>query len=115
MRRAATIAYHLVRVSSLFALAVLSLLPSGSIHRTELGGHAEHLLAYAGTALVLGIGAWQRTFLPMLLALIAFAALLETLQVFVPGRTSQLVDFLFSAAGAFLGILIAAPLQGRLR
>jgi VanZ family protein len=99
----------------LIALALLSLLPADSIHRTELGGHGEHLLAYGGTALVFGIRARQRTWVALLTTLMVYAALLETLQQFTPGRTSQISDFLYSAAGLSLGFLVAVPLQARLR
>ena len=36
-------------------LAVLSLLPAEEMVRTGIGGRIEHVLAYAGTALLLGL------------------------------------------------------------
>ena len=80
------------------------------MHRTELGGHGEHLVAYVGAAFVLGIGARQRAYLP-LLGLIAYAGLLEVLQMAAPGRTSQIGDFLYSVAGISLGIFAAKLLH----
>ena len=76
------------------AIAVLSLTPSGQIERTGRGGQTEHMLAYAGTALLLAIG-YQR--LKLLVMLVAYAGVLEYLQRFAPGRTSQLGDFAFVA------------------
>ena len=115
MWRAVTISHRLACVSTLFALAVLSLLPAGSVHRTEIGGHGEHLLAYAGTAFLLGIGARPRNQPLLLLTLIAYAGLLEVLQLLSPGRKSQIGDFIYSAAGVFLGIIVAGVLQAGLR
>ena len=115
MRRVLTVGYRLACIGTLISLAFLSLLPAGSVNRTELGGPGEHLLAYVGTALVFGIGARQRTHLPLLLTLIAYAGLLEFLQMFAPGRTSHVSDFLYSAAGLIVGLFITRVLQRLLR
>ena len=85
------------------AIAVLSLTPSGQIERTGLGGQTEHMLAYAGTALLLAIG-YQRV--KLLVMLVAYSGVLECLQRFAPGRTSQLVDFAFSCLGVILGAAV---------
>jgi hypothetical protein len=82
------------------AIAVLSLIPSGHIERTDLSGHTEHVLAYAGTALLLLIG-YQR--LNLLVMLVTYSGVLEYLQRFAPGRTSQLGDLAFSCLGIILG------------
>jgi len=97
---------------SVVALALLSLLPSGSIARTSMGGHAEHVIAYAIAAALLCWGysgsAGQTR---IVAALLAYAAILETLQQFSPGRTSQLRDFAFSAAGVLIGAALAWALR----
>jgi hypothetical protein len=84
------------------ALPVLSLVPQGQIERTGLGGHTEHVLAYAGTAIAVGLAYADRG-LWVLLALLAYGGLLEFLQVFSPGRVSSLDDFAFTATGVLLG------------
>ena len=88
------------------AIAILSLLPGASIQRSDLGGHAEHVLAYAGTATVFSFAyrmlGPHRTFL----MLTACAACLEYLQRFSPGRTSSFFDFLYSMAGVALGVAV---------
>jgi VanZ family protein len=50
----------------------------------------------------------------MLLALIGVtvAALLETLQLVVPGRHAYFADFVINAAGACGGLVVAALLDG---
>ena len=115
MPRVFVFGYRLACIGILIALVVLSLLPANGMHRTELGGHAEHLLAYLGTALVLGIGAGPGTRLPLLLTLIVYGGLLESLQMFSPGRTPQVGDFLYSAAGVVVGMFVARLLQTLLR
>lgn len=107
MRRLVSTAYYAACVGTIIALAVVSLLPADSLQRTELGGHGEHLLAYTGVGALLGIGGSRRTWLPLLLALISYAGLLEGLQLLVPGRNSQIGDFLYSAIGVVLGLLLS--------
>src|SRR5688572_9215212 len=116
MPPALTLAYRLASVSTLVALAVLSLLPAGSLQRTELGGHPEHVLAYAGTALVIALGlSSDRHRLAALIGLTGYAGLLELLQTFSPGRSTLLSDFVASTAGIVVGLLMARGLHSLLR
>ena len=39
----------------IIALATLAWLPEKLMSRTVLGGHAEHLIAYLGTAIIMGL------------------------------------------------------------
>jgi len=85
-------------------LAALSWLPAQSIVRTGMAGQLEHLIAYAGTTIVVGV-AFHRL-LPLGVQcglLILFAGILEVGQMYAPGRHSSVVDFAFSAAGTILG------------
>jgi len=86
------------------ALAVLSLLPGTHLLRTGMGGHFEHILAYAGTALVTASAYGVTRIIPIALGLVTYAAALELLQRFSPGRSSAFVDFAFSATGVLLGV-----------
>jgi VanZ family protein len=85
-------------------LAVLSLLPAEEMVRTSLGGHIEHAIAYAGTALLIGLSyptwEWKR----MAIALVIYAGVLELLQNFSPGRHPAILDWLSSSTGALIGI-----------
>ena len=85
----------------LVALAVLSLFPPQAMIRTGLGAKLEHLVAYAGTALAVGLAYGGSLRLFVLLAL--YGGLLEFLQRFSPGRVSHVVDFAFSSAGVLIG------------
>lgn len=86
-------------------VAVLSLLPAGDVSRTGLGGLAEHALAYAGSALLLAFGHRGPAAVAMhtATALAAYAALLELLQAFSPGRHPGLDGWGASSLGAAAG------------
>jgi len=87
-------------------LGVLSLLPADDIVRTDMGGHVEHVLAYATTALLLIM--FHQSLAPMQVfaSLSAYAACLEYLQRFSPGRTPSLVDLAFSLTGTAVGLCV---------
>ncbi len=98
----------------LAAIVVLSLVPGSKRPQYALGlpGQCEHLLAYMLTAGALGLGYRKTTIRAALLALLVVcAALLETAQIWVPGRTARLIDFGTSSIGAGLGLLVAAVID----
>ena len=84
-------------------LGALSLLPAGSVPRTSLGNHAEHAIVYAAAAFLVVLA--QHPTARALFLLTLYAAALEYLQRFSPGRTPHLEDFLFSAFGILTGIV----------
>jgi VanZ family protein len=90
------------------ALGLLSLLPSEYMVRTTLGGHIEHILAYAGTAIILAAAYSLRSWLSIAAGLICYAGVLELLQHLSPGRTSSIRDFAFSSSGVLLGLALFA-------
>ena len=86
-------------------LAVLSLWPAPI--RTALGGHIEHVFAYAAAAVIVALG-YNELGLPRIVAvLLTTAALLEYLQRYT-GRHSEFADFLFSSTGVFIGVVAFA-------
>jgi hypothetical protein len=94
-------------------LVWLSWIPKDWELRTGAAGQLEHFIAYAGTAGLLGLGfprgpAWR-----LGLALGLLAGILEIGQIWVPGRTAQVIDFAASAGGALLGLAAARILAGR--
>ncbi len=86
------------------ALATLAWLPANTIARTALGGQVEHLIAYLGTTIVVGMAYPTH---PRLAAhsvlLIGYAAILEVGQLGAQGRHASFGDFAFSAAGVAIG------------
>jgi VanZ family protein len=92
--------------SCVAAITLLSLLPGEEMVRTDLGGHAEHVLAYAIAALIVAYAYNNVAPYRVFGALILYAACLEYLQRFSPGRHSRLIDFAFSALGVVVGAAI---------
>jgi len=87
-------------------LAVLSLTPGEEIEplRTDLPGQVEHIIAYAGSGAIAmaGYGLNRRPFW-IIGWFWLYAAVLEYLQHFSPGRNPAAVDFAASAFGALCG------------
>jgi VanZ family protein len=100
--------------SCIVAIAVLALLPKDDLLRTDFGGHAEHVFAYSVTALMLAAAHRSWRVLAVFVGLTAYAACLEYLQRFSPGRNSSLIDFAFSAFGVGVGVMFFV-LLGRLQ
>lgn len=96
------------------AILVLSLVP-GSLRPPNvfgLPGQYEHLLAYTLTAGALSLASSKaRLRVGSLILLVLTAALLETAQISIPGRTARVLDFAASSSGAGLGLLAAALLD----
>jgi VanZ family protein len=93
------------------AIVVLSLAPAPSRPHSGLPGLFEHALAYSAASALLGIGygaGRARARIGMLL--VVLGAGLEVLQLWIPGRTSELIGFLGSFAGVGLGALAAMVL-----
>src|SRR5262245_31205718 len=88
------------------AIAILSLLPGPAVTpmRTSMGGHLEHLLAYAATTLITTLAYVAHGRLKITLALMLYAGSLEYLQRYAPGRLSSFGDFAHSATGVLLGV-----------
>ena len=73
-------------IGCIIALAILAWLPAKDLTRTTLGGHAEHFIAYLGTAIILGLTFRKSPCLAVqCVLLIVYAAILEA------GRSIRLV------------------------
>ncbi len=85
--------------------------------RTGVGGHIEHAAAYAGTALLAGLGFSRHGLSRTAAMLVVCAGVLELLQHFAPGRHPGLDGWLASAIGVLAGIGLAhfalVPQSGR--
>ena len=99
-----TILLRVAAAACFVTLGALSLLPAIAMTRTDFGGLSEHVVAYLGTTLVTGMAFRVRPTLGAQCAfLILYAAVLELLQHFAPGRTPAAADFVAGAAGVALG------------
>jgi hypothetical protein len=89
-------------------IAALTLVPAQFRLHTGAGGPAEHCIAYAFVGVAYGLG--YRTLRPQMFSGLAFtigAALLELLQNFTPDRNSEIIGFLASSIGAWIGLAVA--------
>jgi VanZ family protein len=95
-------------------LGFLYVLPELNTMRTGLPGQLEHFIAYAGSAAVgmTGYGA-SRGDVRVVGSFWVYAAILEYLQQFSPGRHPSIEDFAASALGALCGGLAVAFLWRR--
>lgn len=91
-------------IGCIVTLPILAWLPATILTRTGLGGHAEHLIAYLGTAIVIGV-AFQESprLIVVCVLLIVYAAALEAGQLYSTGRHASFQDLAFSAVGVLTG------------
>jgi VanZ family protein len=86
-------------------IAILSLIPGEARPHAISSSQLEHVLAYALTAAMLTFGYFSRRHVVRTAILLPiYAALLEVLQVWVPGRMSRLPDVAAGALGTWLGV-----------
>jgi VanZ family protein len=102
-------------IGCVIALAILAWMPAKAMTRTILGGHAEHFIAYLGTAVVMGLAYRKRPLLAVQCTLlIMYAALLEAGQVYSPDRHPSFEDLAFSSAGVVVGGLFLRMARDRM-
>ena len=91
-------------IGCIIALAILAWLPAKYLTRTTLGGHAEHFIAYLGTAIILGLTFRKSPRLAVqCVLLVLYAAILEAGQLYSAGRHASFQDLAFSSAGVVFG------------
>ena len=100
--------FRMVGWACIVAIVVVSLVPGDARPDTGLPGQIDHIIAYCGTAGLLGLGhpAAKLRF-GMIVMLISLAATLEVAQRWIPGRHPQFIDFAASVAGTCLGMFAA--------
>jgi VanZ family protein len=92
---------------SVATIAMLSLVPGSARPHVLATGQLEHFVAYAGTAALLAACyTGKRQLIGISVLLPIYAACLETLQIFVPGRNAQLIDAAGGAIGSWMGIVL---------
>lgn len=102
-------------IGCLVALIILAWLPEKAMTRTILGAHAEHFIAYLGSATIMGLTFRKSPRLAVLCALlIMYAAILEVGQLYSPGRHASVQDLAFSSAGVVTGGLFLWMARSRI-
>jgi VanZ family protein len=87
----------------LLAIIVLSVVPPEDRPVTPAPSDIEHLAIFLLTGLSFALG-YSRQHLLQGFGLITFAAMIEIVQVAIPGRHSRLSDFLVDALSAVVGV-----------
>jgi len=78
---------------SVATIAMLSLVPGSERPHVLATGLLEHFVAYAGAAALLAAGyTAKRQLIGISVLLPVYAACLEILQIFIPGRSAQMID-----------------------
>jgi VanZ family protein len=96
-------------------LLTLAWLPEKLMTRTVLGGHAEHFIAYLGTAIIMGLTFLKNPRLAVqCVLLIMYAAILEAGQLYSPGRHASFQDLAFSSGGVVVGSLVLWMARSRM-
>jgi VanZ family protein len=88
----------------LAAIAVMTLGPIGLRPQTHFSPNFERLAAYVALGMSFALSYPRRRVWVLGAVLVAVAAVLEIGQSFVPGRDPRLIDFLFKACGAVIGL-----------
>jgi VanZ family protein len=114
-----TFGVQLVSWALLVAIAVMTLGPIGLRPQTHFSPDFERFAAYVVLGAFFALSYPQRRLWLLGLFLVAMAAVFEIGQVFVPMRDPRLIDFLFKACGAVIGLValriayLAVPLRQR--
>jgi VanZ family protein len=104
---------RLARLAAWFVLAaavVITLGPPRLRPATGLEHHLEHVLAFAVMALIFAI-AYPSRRIVLALAGVTIIALLETFQIWSPGRHASLSDFAVNTLGLCVGLAGGILLQ----
>ena len=89
------------------AIVVMTLGPPTVRPVTGFNRSLEHVAAFALLGLAFGLAYPSRRLLLAVIG-VALAALMETLQLMVPGRHAYFNDFVLNGAGACAGLAVAA-------
>lgn len=100
--------------AAILVIVYLSWSPAGAVPRSGAPGPLEHLAAYSGVGALAALAASAAHRRWVGVALVLLAGTLEVGQIWIPGRTAQLVDFAASSAGALIGMACAELFRGRL-
>ena len=88
-------------------IGILFLVPGTLLPHTGLPSQSEHFAAYFITAATLVLSSCNGVTSALRIgsALGVYAGLLETTQLWVPGRSSRLIDFVVGFLGAIVGCI----------
>jgi VanZ family protein len=93
--------------SAVLAIVVLTVVPPNLRPTTDAPHDVEHAAAFLilGTLFGLAHAGRKRT---LIVGLVIFCAIIEILQLYVPGRHARWIDFVVDAVAAVVGIFAGA-------
>jgi VanZ family protein len=91
-------------------VAVVSIVPPELRPESGVPHYFEHFLAYAALGAAFGLG-YVRSPNTLAILLVAYCALIETAQIFVPGRHARLFDFATDALAACFGVALVSVVR----
>jgi VanZ family protein len=87
-------------------IIALSVGPPSTRPVTGAGHNFEHLAIFLAMGVAFGLG-YPRRVIVLPIALLGFSAVIEIVQMVVPGRHARLSDFLTDAAASCLGVAVS--------
>jgi hypothetical protein len=100
--------FKLIGLLAVVGLIILSLVPGDLRPHTGASGPVEHIAAYFLTAGSLSYGFCKsRSPAIIVLFLSIFSGAVEIVQIYIPDRHSDFVDFVASTTGACIGAALA--------
>ncbi len=106
-------AFVILAAISWAAITILSLLPGTERPHTGLSGNVEHFLAYALAAIATRLSLFGLSSRAQVLGFSLASAIFEIAQIWIPGRSAGVDNWLASTAGAALGALLARTIVHR--
>jgi VanZ family protein len=88
------------------AILVLSVVPARWRPETGIPHDIEHFGIFVATGFAFGLG-YARRYAILAIVMLIFAAAIESLQLFVPGRHALLTDFFLNTLALFYGVAAA--------
>ena len=99
--------FQILALLGLCLIVIFSLVPGHVRPQTSVSGYVEHFIAYTVVAACFAIGRRSPLFQAgIVISAFAIAGLLEALQSFIPGRSSDVASTLVSGTGGFLGVCL---------
>ena len=99
--------YQVAAWAALSAIAVLTVVPPNLRPTTDAPHDIEHAAAFLITGILFGLAYAGRERI-LSVGAMAYCAMIEILQLYVPGRHARWIDFAVDALAAVFGIFVGA-------
>jgi len=93
----------------ILTVTVLSLLPQAVMPKVGISDKLSHFIAYTAIA-AFGLLGYRTAVLRIAIGVIGLGGAIEIAQIFVPGRSADIVDFVVDVVGVAAGLVLARAL-----